>query len=70
VLRGAVLQCKPLLKQLELLHTLPISLSQLEYSGPRFLCTPDSKTLGMDLKSPLLPFYQRLQTGAFSLAVV
>ena len=36
------------------LHMLPISLFQLEYSGLRTLCIPDSKTLGVDLGSPLV----------------
>ncbi|KAK4807169.1 hypothetical protein QYF61_024289 [Mycteria americana] len=29
------------------------TLGYLEYSGPRILCIPDSKTLGVDLESPL-----------------
>ncbi|KAK4829983.1 hypothetical protein QYF61_008114 [Mycteria americana] len=28
--------------------------NQLEYSGPRILCVPNSKTLGVDLESPLV----------------
>ena len=54
VLGGAVLQYPPLLKQLERLHMLPESLFQWEYSGPRILCIPGSKTPGVDLESPLV----------------
>ena len=44
ILRGEVLWCQPLLKQLLLLHMLPESLFQWEYSGPPVLCIPYSKT--------------------------
>jgi len=52
--REAVLQCRPLLKQLECLHMLPESLFQWEYSGPRILCILGSRTPGVDLESPLV----------------
>ena len=54
VLGGAVLQCRPLLKQLECFHMLPESLFQSEYSGPRILCIPGSRTPGVNLESPLV----------------
>jgi len=49
-----VLQCRPLLKQLERLHMLPESLFQWNYSGPQILCIPGSRTPGVDLRSPLV----------------
>ena len=51
-LRGVVLQCQPLLKQLERLHMLLESLFHLEHSGPQILCIPDSRTLRVTLESP------------------
>jgi len=54
VLGGAVLQCRPVLKQLERLYMLPESLFQWEYSGPRILCIPGSKTPGVELESSLV----------------
>ncbi|KAK4831081.1 hypothetical protein QYF61_015279 [Mycteria americana] len=52
--KGAVLQYQPLPKQLKPLRMLPVSLSQLEYSGPQIVCIPDSKTLRVNLECPLV----------------
>lgn len=41
-----------------------------EYSRPRILCIPVSKTLGVDLKSSPGAFCQRLQVRPFSLTAV
>lgn len=51
--KGAVLQYQPLPKQLRPLYMLPIPLFRLKYRGSHILCILNSKTLGINLKSPL-----------------
>lgn len=45
-----MLQCQPLLKQLEPLHMLPLSCFRLEYSRAWILCIPNSKPLVADVQ--------------------
>ena len=59
-----MLQCQPLLKQLERLHMLPESLFQWEYSGPRILCIPAPEPQG---STSSLPWCFLLETPGWAI---
>lgn len=64
--RRAVLQYYSCLKQLKLLHMIPIFLFQLDYSQPWIFSVPHAKTLRVNLESSLDVFCQWLQVEPFS----